>query len=247
MIMECHSKPLFSKKQWSYYCFSYTVLTSDYSTNISQSKMSANCFWVTVSLFSQSSEIIQYSILHIAVVKPKWSTFEFSFSYCLVLVPVVSPCVFHFHSALISINDVLRNVVWRAYHIIRWCVAVAALKVSILIAFTYITAYAINFFSRRVGEFFCDRLSFSFVDFVATVVHRVVWRVLSIALRDSHRWRQCDLVDWFFISDSLFIYRDSRQWKIYYLMRAYLRTRISLYDSFGTCTAGEIFIGGRSS
>lgn len=73
---------------------------------------------------------------------------------------------------------------------------VLVLDVSKVITLRHMTQNAVHYvFLRRIKDFFCNSLFFTFVNFVALFIDRLVWQVYESLLCELRQWCQCSLVD----------------------------------------------------
>lgn len=142
-----------------------TVLGIDLTSN-SKSFLFPSYFLLTVLPSAQLLTIFQYFVFGPAVTSQcQLLWYLFSFSFCLCSSTLLSHCA-NLHSTPTGGYEVLKNVLRQLSRIIRWCVAVAAHRLSNVIILTHITQITIDcFFATRVRELFCGSSSSAFVHF----------------------------------------------------------------------------------
>lgn len=136
------------------------------------------------------------------------------------------------------LGDVLRQI----DRIVSYSVALPALNMLNVIAFTHMTHNVIDFVSvRRVSEYFCDSFSFIFVDFSTSAASWLVCRILVVALCRLFQWCQCRSVDRNGISDYIFIDPNSFGWNFKYLQCSCLTVhRLEVrFSRQGLCSRGS--------
>lgn len=128
--------------------------------------------------------------------------------------PFLCPCrsLFLFLPlSAIAIDEMLDNVCRWFHHIVSWRVAIAAYNIFDVIAFAYMTHYAIQgLFSQRISDSFLLCLRVHCLHFFLFSLPHVGLRPAVLSWRLLHRWGSCSLVHRYSMAYSVLADRHCR-------------------------------------